>query len=222
VQRRRLLFSLSALALCAPGAVARAVADDTPAPVVALTFDDGPHPENTLRLLDILERENVRATFFVIGSCVQRYPDVVRQAFQAGHEIGNHSWSHPVLTRLSTAAVTDELAKTDALLVDINGYLPDTIRPPYGAMNDGVRAVGLPRPMMLWDVDTNDWRSRDTASVQHGAVSSRGGIVLMHDIYSTTVAAVPEIIREYKTRGFRFVTISNYIQWQANDAIDRV
>jgi peptidoglycan-N-acetylglucosamine deacetylase len=222
VQRRRLLFSLSALALCMRGTTARAATDEPAAPVVALTFDDGPHPEHTPRLLDILERENVRATFFVIGSCAQRSPDTVRQAFQAGHEIGNHSWSHPDLTRLSTAAVAEELAKTDALLVGVNGDLPNTIRPPYGAMNDEVRAVGLPRPMMLWNVDTNDWRSRDTAAVQREAISSRGGIVLMHDIYSTTVAAVPEIIREYKARSFRFVTISNYIEWQANDSIDRV
>jgi len=222
MRRRQLLLSLTALALCTRGATARAAAEETSAPIVALTFDDGPHPEHTLRLLDILERENVRATFFVIGSCAQRCPEVVQQAFKAGHEIGNHSWSHPVLTRLSAAAVADELAKTDALLVDINGDLPNTIRPPYGAMNDAVRGVGLPRPMMLWNVDTNDWRSRDTASVQREAMSRSGGIVLMHDIYSTTVAAVPEIIREYKARGFRFVTISNYIEWQANDSIDQV
>jgi peptidoglycan/xylan/chitin deacetylase (PgdA/CDA1 family) len=216
------MLSLSALAMCGAVRPAWAQADDTPPPHVALTFDDGPHPEQTPWLLDILDREQVSATFYVIGSSVERCPDVVRQAFLAGHDIGNHSWSHPVLTRLSSEAVEVEIARTDDLLIAINGDRPNTIRAPYGAANDAVRAVAWPRSMMLWDVDTNDWRSRNTDSVAREAVSRRGGVVLMHDIYPTTVAAVPAIIREYKARGFRFVTMSRYVVGQASDAIDLV
>jgi peptidoglycan-N-acetylglucosamine deacetylase len=221
LHRRQLMLSLlPGLAMC--GVARAAWADDVPAPHVALTFDDGPHPEHTPRLLDILEREQVRATFYVIGSCAERCPDIVRRASLAGHDIGNHSWSHPVLTRLSSDAVETEISRTDALLIDVVGERPNTIRAPYGAANDAVKAVAWPRSMMLWDVDTNDWRSRNTASVEREGVSSRGGVVLMHDIYSTTVAAVPAIIREYKARGFRFVTMSDYVQWQATDTIDLV
>jgi peptidoglycan-N-acetylglucosamine deacetylase len=216
------MLSLPALALCGAARGAWAQADDVSVPRVALTFDDGPHPEQTPRLLDILEREQVQATFYVIGSCAECYPDIVRRAWLAGHDIGNHSWSHPVLTRLSPEEVETEISRTDDLLIDINGDRPNTIRAPYGAANDAVKAVAWPRSMMLWDVDTNDWRSRNTASVEREAVSRRGGVVLMHDIYSTTVAAVPAIIREYKARGFRFVTMSSYVEWQATDAIDLV
>jgi peptidoglycan/xylan/chitin deacetylase (PgdA/CDA1 family) len=188
LNRRGLVLSLSALAVCGAARVAYAQTDgDASPPCVALTFDDGPSPETTPRLLDILYREQVRATFYVIGSCAERRPDIVRQAFLAGHEIGNHSWSHPVLTRLSSEAVETEISRTDALLVDINGERPSTIRAPYGAANDAVRTVVFPRTLMLWDVDTNDWRSRDTESVEREGVSRRGGIVLMHDIYPTTV-----------------------------------
>jgi peptidoglycan-N-acetylglucosamine deacetylase len=216
------MLSLSALAMCGASRMAWAQAEDAPTPHVALTFDDGPHPEQTPRLLDILDREQVSATFYVIGSCAERYPDVVRQAFLAGHDIGNHSWSHPLLTRLSPEAVEVEFARTDDLLISINGDRPNTIRAPYGAANDEIKAIAWPRSMMLWDVDTNDWRSRNTGSVEHEAVSRRGGVVLMHDIYPTTIAAVPAIIREYKARGFRFVTMSSFIEWTATDAIDLV
>jgi peptidoglycan/xylan/chitin deacetylase (PgdA/CDA1 family) len=222
LHRRRLMLSLSALAMCGATRAAWAQAEDAPPPHVALTFDDGPHPEQTPRLLEILDREQVTATFYVIGSCAERCPDVVRQVFLAGHDIGNHSWSHPVLTRLSSEAVGTEISRTDDLLIAINGERPNTIRAPYGATNDEVRAVALPRSMMLWDVDTNDWRSRNTESVTREAVSRRGGVVLMHDIYPTTVAAVPAIIREYKARGFRFVTMSSYVEWTATDSIDLV
>jgi peptidoglycan-N-acetylglucosamine deacetylase len=208
--RRNALASLAAVALCGVGSTAHAAeraADDR---TVALTFDDGPHPELTPELLDILERENIPATFFVIGSCAARCPDIVCRAFDSGHEIGNHTWSHPVLTRLSLARAADEISQTDALLNDLTGAIPTTLRPPYGAINDELRELALPRPMMLWDVDTLDWRTRNTPAVERAATRSDGGIVLLHDIHPTTVEAVPTIIRNFKSRGYRFVTISAY------------
>jgi peptidoglycan/xylan/chitin deacetylase (PgdA/CDA1 family) len=222
--RRNVLASLAAVSLCGAASTARAAESITDDRIVALTFDDGPHPELTPRLLDMLEQENVHATFFVIGSCAARCPDIVRHAFEAGHEIGNHTWSHPVLTRVSATQAAEEISRTDVLLRSITGEIPNTLRPPYGAMNEKVKEVALPRPLLLWDVDTLDWRRRNTPAVERAATTSDGGIVLMHDIHPTTVEAVPAIIRDFKSRGYRFVTISAYVAWDVTNPgwFDRV
>jgi len=209
--RRNALASLAALAFCGIGSTLYAVKSAAGDRTVALTFDDGPHPELTPRLLDILEREKISATFFVIGSCAVHCPDIVRRAFGAGHEIGNHTWSHPVLTRVSLARAAEEISRTDALLNDLTGDVPNTIRPPYGAMNDRLSELALPRPLILWDVDTLDWRNRSASAIERAAITSDGGIVLLHDINPTTVKALPAIIRNFKSRGYRFVTISSYV-----------
>jgi peptidoglycan/xylan/chitin deacetylase (PgdA/CDA1 family) len=222
MHRRRMLLSLGAAALCIAGPPAYAADDASGLRYVALTFDDGPHPTLTPMLLDMLERERVRATFYMIGSCAAGSPDIVRRAFEAGHEIGNHSWSHPDLTRIPLARAAEEIARTDALLESITGEQPNTVRPPYGARNSRVEALAEPRPMMLWDVDTNDWRTRNTASVERAAIRSDGGIVLMHDIHPTTVAAVPAIILDFKSRGFSFVTVSDCVEWDIRNIADRL
>ena len=222
--RRNVLASLAALACSGIGSTLQAAESEAADRVVALTFDDGPHPELTPKLLDMLEREQVPATFFVIGSCAARSPDIVRRAFGAGHEIGNHTWSHPVLTRVPLAQAAEEISRTDALLNDLTGDVPNTLRPPYGAMNEGLSELALPRPLMLWDVDTLDWKTRNTPAVERAATTSDGGIVLMHDIHPTTVEAVPAVIRNFKSRGYRFVTISHYVKWDLVDpcGLDRV
>ena len=215
---------LGAAALCGGGFSARAAADEPRRSRVALTFDDGPHPELTPRLLDMLERERVSATFYVVGEWAARRPDIVARAFAAGHEIGNHSWSHPFLTRLPLAGAAEEISRTDALLLSITGEFPNTLRPPYGDMNASLSRLALPRPLMLWNVDTNDWLTRSTPAVERAAARSGGGIVLMHDIHPTTVRAVPAVIADFKARGFRFVTVSDYVAWTlTNEAwLDRV
>jgi peptidoglycan/xylan/chitin deacetylase (PgdA/CDA1 family) len=220
--RRSALVSLAALAFC--GSTLHAAESPAGDRTVALTFDDGPHPELTPKLLDILEREKISATFFVIGSCAARSPDIVRRAFDEGHELGNHTWSHPVLTRVSPAQAAEEISRTDALLTDLTGDIPNTLRPPYGAMNDRLSELALPRPLMLWDVDTLDWKTRNTPAVERAATRSDGGIVLLHDIHPTTIEAVPAIIRDFKSRGYRFVTISSYVTWKITDPswFDRV
>jgi peptidoglycan/xylan/chitin deacetylase (PgdA/CDA1 family) len=219
MQRRHLLASLAAIAICGAGPPAAAETEDRSDRTVALTFDDGPHPELTPRLLDMLAQEKICASFFVIGSCAARSPEIVARAYGAGHEIGNHSWSHPFLTHISLASAGEEISRTDALLHSITGEFPNAIRPPYGAMNEALETLALPRPMLLWDVDTNDWRSRNTPAVEHAAAASNGGIVLMHDIHPTTIEAVPAIICDFKSRGFRFVTISNYIAWNVTNDV---
>lgn len=210
--RRDLMAALGGVAaLC--GVRTGGFAAEPEALAVALTFDDGPHPVLTPRLLDILASEEVVASFFVIGEFAERHPEIVRRAFAAGHEIGNHSWSHPFLTRLPLAGVTEEVSRTDTLLRDITGHVPNTLRPPYGAENRAIKAIVLPRPLVLWNVDTNDWRTRNAAAIERAATQSSGRIILMHDIYPTTIEAVPAIIKNFKSRGFGFVPVSHYVKW---------
>jgi len=173
---------------------------------VALTFDDGPHATLTPKLLGILARENVHATFYLIGRSVASMPSVVRSINAGGHEIGNHSWSHP---RLSSGNVRSQISRTDAVIKAAIGFAPATLRAPYGVLSKGVISR-VNRPFISWDVDTLDWRYRNSARVAKVAVSRAhgGAIILMHDIHATTVAAVPAIIEGLRARGFSFCTVS--------------
>ncbi|WP_200309299.1 polysaccharide deacetylase family protein [Streptomyces adelaidensis] len=174
---------------------------------VALTFDDGPVAD-TQRLLRVLKERDVRATFYVVGQNVQKNPSTVRTAALAGHQIGNHSWDHANLTKLSTAKIKSQLSRTDAAVKKATGKNPTTFRAPYGAHNLAVRnAAG--RPLVHWSVDTLDWKYRDAARIVKtvNAETRPGDIVLLHDIHKTTVDAVPGIIKALKARGFHFVTV---------------
>ncbi|MEV4017456.1 polysaccharide deacetylase family protein [Nonomuraea angiospora] len=175
---------------------------------VALTFDDGPGPY-TDTLLAYLAAYHASATFFVVGSNVVRYPRVLRRTVAAGHEIGNHTWSHPDLTRLSPARVRSQLGRTDQAIRAVTGVVPRLVRPPYGALNATVRRQ-TGRPMVLWSVDTLDWRFRSSATVARRALRSvrPGSVILFHDIHPTTVRAIPRVLRKLAARGYRFVTVS--------------
>ncbi|MCW5716236.1 MAG: polysaccharide deacetylase family protein [Bauldia sp.] len=176
---------------------------------VALTFDDGPHPTLTPRLLALLAEEDVRATFFVVGSRAQQWPDIIRAMNAGGHEIGNHSWNHPDLTQLGNDQVTEQLARTDAAIVSITGAAPDIVRLPYDASSSRVLSL-ISRPVIWWDIDTLDWKATSVGEVVDSAVrrARSGSIVLMHDIHATTVSAVRGIIEGLRARGFDFVTVS--------------
>lgn len=189
---------------------------------VALTFDDGPDPALTPRLLDILAQEGVKATFYVVGRRVAEHPGIVQRAFREGHEIGNHSWSHPVLTQLSNAQVQAEFAKTDAAIEAATGTKPATVRAPYGSQSNRIAQIAA-RPMVLWDTDTLDWLYRNSARVTRVAdATGAGTIVLMHDVHPTTITAAPALIRGLKERGFRFVTVSDFLSGKCERATPMV
>ncbi|MGW0807327.1 polysaccharide deacetylase family protein [Nonomuraea sp. NPDC002799] len=175
---------------------------------VALTFDDGPGP-HTDTLLRHLAARRARATFFVVGQNVTAHPGVLRRTVAAGHEIGNHTWSHPDLTRLSGAGVRSQLARTDRAVKAATGIVPSLIRPPYGALNTFVRAR-TSRPMVMWSVDTLDWRFHDSAKVARKVAKTvrPGSIILFHDIHPTTVRAIPRVLKTLSARGYTFVTVS--------------
>ncbi|MFJ4981434.1 polysaccharide deacetylase family protein [Streptomyces coeruleorubidus] len=177
---------------------------------IALTFDDGPAVPETSALLTHLARYKARATFFTVGQNVAAHPDLVRAEAKAGHEIGNHSWNHPDLTRLTPQQVASQLNRTSAAIKAATGKTPTLFRPPYGAVNRTVRAATALSPV-LWDVDTEDWKYRDPAKVARTVITKAqpNDVVLLHDIHATSVAAVPEILRTLTARGYHFVTVSH-------------
>ena len=175
--------------------------------LVALSFDDGPDAHLTPRLLDILREAGITATFCLVGKRVAQHPDIVRRIYAEGHELCNHSWSHPVLT---AGNVGPEISKTDAVIRAATGTVPAILRAPYGATGS-VGHCYSGRPFVGWGGtgDTMDWRYRNAGRVTNTAVKVRPDeIVLMHDIHATSVAAVPGIIAGLRARGMSFVHAS--------------
>ncbi|PPG42218.1 polysaccharide deacetylase family protein [Pseudoclavibacter sp. RFBA6] len=174
---------------------------------VALTFDDGPAPI-TETLLGQLRDHDATATFFLVGPNVQRYPEIARQIDDDGHQLGNHSWSHPQFTTLDDKKIEEEVKKTNDAILAATGERPSVFRPPYGDVDARVLTkVGM--PSILWDIDTLDWEGPPHETiVDRGANEAEAGsIILMHDIHDSTVDAVPEILTGLHDRGFVLVTI---------------
>jgi peptidoglycan/xylan/chitin deacetylase (PgdA/CDA1 family) len=173
---------------------------------VALTFDDGPHPEHTPRLLDILGEHNVRATFYLIGRNVAAWPDVARRIVAEGHDVGNHSWSHPHLATRPFATVLSEIDRTTKVIEDITGRSPTTFRPPYGSFTvTQSRRLFAERGLatVLWSVDPHDWRRPGPEEVTRRILrhTRAGSIILTHDIHWGTVTAMPATIAGLEARG---------------------
>ena len=183
---------------------------------IAMTFDDGPHPQNTPRLLDMLRARNIKATFYVVGQCVDLYPQVVRRTVAEGHEIGNHSNTHRLLSKLSDAEILADLRRCHGAIGRASGVQPRTMRPPYGGLLQRQRELvhaEFGYPIILWSVDPFDWKrpgsSVVTSRILGGA--SAGGIVLAHDLHSQTVDAMPATLDGLLRRGFKFVTVSQLL-----------
>ena len=193
----------------------------TPAPapttgnkVIALTFDDGPGP-HTAHLLDILDQYGAKATFFLIGSKVSGQASIVRSIQARGHQLGNHSWSHPELPKLPVDQIASEIDRTNEAIRQATGITPSILRPPYGAVNGVVLEQLRLRGMssILWSVDTRDWADRNSQIVCSRAVAGArpGAIILMHDIHQTSVGAVPCILSALKQQGYSFVTVQGLL-----------
>ena len=178
---------------------------------VSITFDDGPS-SLTPGLLDVLDRERAPATFFVQGGAVASRPEVAARIVGSGHEIGNHTWRHPNLTKLPDEEVRSEVERTQAAILAATGAAATTFRPPYGASDQRVRDL-LGLPVVVWDVDTLDWQDPGPAVVADRAVggSSRGSIVLMHDTHEQTVEAVPALVDGLRGRGFALATVEEQL-----------
>lgn len=180
---------------------------------MALTFDDGPNAKVTPQVLAILKKYDAKATFFMVGQNVSKNSAVVKQIYEAGHEIGNHTWDHAKLTALSTANVKQEVDRTSNAIYAAIGQYPTVFRPPYGATNDKVRSV-MTMPSILWSIDTLDWKHRNAKKILTYVKASAkdGSIILMHDIHQTTANGLENVILYLQKQGYEFVTVSEILQ----------
>ncbi len=197
-----------------PAPAVPAPAPTTGNKVIALTFDDGPGP-HTAHLLDILDQYGAKATFFLIGSKVSGQASIVRSIQARGHQLGNHSWSHPELPKLPVDQIAGEVDRTNEAIRQATGVTPAILRPPYGAVNGAILEQLRLRGMssILWSVDTRDWADRNSEIVCSRAVAGArpGAIILMHDIHQTSVGAVPCILSALKQQGYSFVTVQGLL-----------
>lgn len=179
-------------------------------PMIALTFDDGPSNSATTRILNVLEKYDARATFFVVGSRVDSYKNQIKRAHNLNCEIGNHTYNHSTLTKCSASTIKSELSSTDAKVKAITGVSPVIMRPPGGSYKTDTVRNNTPYPIIMWSIDTRDWESRNaTAVVNHiKANAYDGAIILMHDLYDSTATATETIVPWLISQGYQLVTVS--------------
>ncbi len=185
---------------------------DPSRPMIALTFDDGPHAKVTPQILEILKQNQAKATFFVVGNRVDSYADLIQREYMEGHEIGNHTYSHPLLTNLSADEVIYQTSQTDQRVANLTSYTPKLLRPPYGAINT-VMESNIQKPFVLWSIDTLDWKTQNKTKILNEVLGKvkDGDIILMHDLYPSTAEACAELIPTLKAQGFQFVTVSELL-----------
>src|SRR6266700_7798483 len=189
-------------------------------PYIAMTFDDGPSATLTPKLLDLLAARHIKATFFVIGENVAEHPEIVARAAREGHEIGNHSWSHPNFAKMSQENVRSQLQRTDDAIKNAIGKRPTLLRPPYGSITEREKRWihdEFGYEIILWDVDPLDWKRPGPAVVRSRILKETrpGSIVLSHDIHPGTIEAMPATLDELEAKGFKFVTVSELIRMAA-------
>ena len=181
-----------------------------------MTFDDGPQEKLTPKLLDLLAQHHVKATFFVIGQNVAEHPEIVARAAREGHEIGNHSWSHPNLAKMSEESIRRQLRQTDDAIRDAIGRRPTLMRPPYGNLTTRQKQwvhQEFGYRIILWDVDPFDWKRPGPAVICNRIMTETrpGSIVLSHDIHAGTIQAMPDTLNQLEAKGYKFVTVSELI-----------
>lgn len=192
---------------------------DPSKPMVALTFDDGPDVQVDGVLMDELEKVNGRATFFVVGQRVEKFPEDIKNTVERGHEIGNHSYDHDIhLSSKGQDYIRNEFDKTDDAVEKAAGVRPALVRLPGGNISNDVKAV-VKKPLIFWSIDTEDWRSRDAVKTQNSILSQvkDGDIVLMHALYLSTAQACKTVIPELHARGYQLVTVSELIHFRGQN-----
>jgi len=185
-------------------------------PYIAMTFDDGPSAVLTPKLLDLLAAHHIKATFFVIGENVAEHPEIVARAAREGHEIANHSWSHPNFGKMSQESVRSQLQRTDDAIKNATSKRPTLVRPPYGSITEREKRWihdEFGYDIILWDVDPLDWKRPGPAVVRSRILKETrsGSIVLSHDIHPGTIEAMPSTLDQLEAKGFKFVTVSELI-----------
>lgn len=188
---------------------------DPSKPMVAITFDDGPGKATT-KILNTLEKYNVVATFFDLGSNMLNSPSTVKREEKIGCEVGSHTYSHKNLNKLSASAIQEDMKKAENAFEKVLGHKPHLVRPPYGNANATVKSA-LKYPLINWDIDTLDWKSRNADSIMkeiHKYKDYDGRIILMHGIYDSTAEAVAKLVPELINKGYQLVTVSEMAKYK--------
>lgn len=192
---------------------------DSSKPMVALTFDDGPNPNSTPRILSTLDKYNAVGTFFDLGTNMASYPKVTKQEEAMGCEVSSHTYGHKNLNTLSSAEIQADMSKAENIFVNTLGHKPNAIRPPYGNANSTVKST-LKYPLINWDIDTEDWKTRNADSIieeVHKYSNLDGRVILMHSIYGTTADAVERLVPELIQNGYQLVTVSELAKYKGVD-----
>ncbi len=199
-----------------PGAKIRYNSVHTDQMVLAMTFDDGPHPVNTPKLLDLLKERNIKATFFLVGERVKMHPEIVRRILAEGHEVANHTWTHPSLVSISDEKIRSEFQRTADAIWEAAQYRPHLMRPPFGATNKRIEQFVFNEfgySSITWSVDPNDWRRPGVQVVANRLIAGahKGAIMLSHDIHAPTIEAMPQVFDTLLAKGYKFLTVSQLI-----------
>lgn len=184
--------------------------------VLALTFDDGPHPVLTAALLDLLKEEGVPATFFVTGRNATAFPELIRRMVDEGHEVENHSWTHRRFTELSDEEISEEIISTNKAIMAAAGKKSLFFRPPYGALREDQEVMIYDKfrlRVAMWSVDPKDWKRPGVAEVERRMVAGAqpGAVILAHDIHPGTIDAMPGVIRQLKAKGYGFKRLDDLV-----------
>lgn len=214
-----LIFSVMILSLLAVSAVGETPVSTKSAAncdcyenTIAITFDDGPDEKTTEKLLDGLKERGVKATFFLIGESIEGNEDLVKRMYDEGHLIGNHTYTHVQLCKLSVDSAYEEIVKTNEKIESITGEKPKYIRPPYGSYSNKL-LMRVEMTPVLWSVDPEDWNTKNVNQVVKSVTKNvkPGDIILLHDIYDSSVTAALEIIDQLQAKGYVFVTVDQLI-----------
>ncbi len=195
---------------------------DPTKPMVALTFDDGPKPASTERILDALEKYNAVATFFDLGKLVEAYPDTVKRELALGCEVGSHSYSHKNFNTLSGEAISEDVKKTAEAFQNSVGFEPTLFRPPYGNCNDTVKKH-IPMAMVTWSIDTLDWKTKSPDAIMKVIRSEGdldGKVILMHGIYETSAEATEKLVPYLIKQGYQLVTVSEMAEYRHDGKLE--
>lgn len=182
--------------------------------LVALTFDDGPN-YNTIKVVDILNKYNVTATFFLTGKNIKGNEKIVKKLYESNMEIGNHTYSHLLLTKYNEQIIKEEISKTNSLINDIVGETPTLLRPSYGSVNNTIKKVSN-MPIIIWNIDTLDWKYKDSSRISDKILSKvkDGDIILMHDRYTASLNSLEKFIPKLLKEGYQIVSVSELFYYK--------
>ena len=181
--------------------------------LIAFSFDDRPYRKNTEKILKALDKNNARATFFMLGQNAKYYPDLVKKVEESGNEIAGHSWNHPLLTKLGKKGVKKQMSQMNEAIASVTGSDVGLLRPPYGSINRTVKNT-VKDPLILWSIDTLDWKTLNADKTAAAILKQAkdGDIILMHDIHAPTAEAVKKVLPKLEKKGFQVCTVSELLE----------